>query len=136
MEIGESVLVSSYEQLRRSCSYDGAEICELVGIYLLTHLATMIKKSYCRFYRDDDLVILRNVNGQQTYKSLKISFRFRIDIKVVDFLDITFNLNSGTYKPYKQTNDPLLCKSKISNLLPQIISRLPVIFGDILSRNS
>ena len=96
----------------------------------------MIKKSYCRFYRDDDLVILRNVNGQQTYKSLKISFRFRIDIKVVDFLDITFNLNSGTYKPYKQTNDPLLYKSKISNLLPQIISRLPVIFGDILSRNS
>ena len=95
----------------------------------------MIKKSYCRFYRDDDLVILRNVNGQQTYKYLKMSVRFRIDIKVVDFLDITFNLNSGTYKPYKQSNDPLLYISKISNLLPQIISRLPIIFGDRLSRN-
>ena len=95
----------------------------------------MIKKSYCRFYRDDDLVILRNVNGQQTYKYLKMSVRFRIDIKFVDFLDITFNLNSGTYKPYKQTNDPLLYISKISNLLPQIISRLPIIFGDRLSRN-
>ena len=96
----------------------------------------MIKKSYCRFHRDDDLVILRNVNGQQTsYKYLKMSVRFHIDIKVVDFLDITFNLNSGTYKPYKQTNDLLLYVSKISNLLPQIISRLPIIFGDRLSRN-
>ena len=44
-------------------SYDGAEICELVGIYILTHLATIIKKSDCRLYRDD-LVILQNVNGQ------------------------------------------------------------------------
>ena len=45
-------------------SYDGAEICELVGIYIRTHLATMIKKSDCRLYRDDVLVILQNVNGQ------------------------------------------------------------------------
>ena len=45
-------------------SYDGAEICELVGIYILTHLATMIKKSDYRLYRDDVLVILQNVNGQ------------------------------------------------------------------------
>ena len=46
-------------------SYDLAEICELVGIYILTRLASIIKKSNCRLYRDDDLVILRNVNGQQ-----------------------------------------------------------------------
>ena len=45
-------------------SYDGAEICELVGIYILTHLTTIIKKSDCRLYRDDVLVILQNVNGQ------------------------------------------------------------------------
>ena len=45
-------------------SYNGAEICELVGIYILTHLATIIKKNDCRLYRDDVLVILQNVNGQ------------------------------------------------------------------------
>ena len=46
-------------------SYDGAEICELVGIYILTRLATIIKKSDCRLYRNDGLVILRNVNEQE-----------------------------------------------------------------------
>ena len=45
-------------------SYDGAEICELVGIYILTRLARIIKRYDCGLYRDDGLLILRNVNGQ------------------------------------------------------------------------
>ena len=48
----------------RMCSYDRAEICELVGIYILTNLATIIKKSDCELYREDELVILRNAKGQ------------------------------------------------------------------------
>ena len=89
-------------------SYDGAEICKLVGIYILTCLPTMIKKSDWGLYRDNALVILRN--GQQidlTRKNIKIfkDVGFSIDIesnlKVVDVLDITFNLKNGTYKPYK-----------------------------------
>ena len=89
-------------------SYDGAEICELVGIYMLTHLATTIKKSDCRLYRDDGLGIQRNVNWQQinrTRKNIIEIFKdvgFSIDIetksKVVDFLDLTYNLNNGIYK--------------------------------------
>ena len=43
--------------------YDGAEIWELVGIYVLMCLATIVQKSHCRFYKDDDLLILCNVNG-------------------------------------------------------------------------
>ena len=55
-------------------SYGRAEICELVGIFILTHLATIMKKGDCRLYSDDGLVILRNVNGQQidpTRKNIK-----------------------------------------------------------------
>ena len=52
-------------------SYDGAEICELVGIYILTHLATIMKKRDCGLYSDDGLVILRNVNGQQIDRTRK-----------------------------------------------------------------
>ena len=127
-------------------SYDGAEICELVGIYILTRLATIIKKSDCGLYRDDGLVILRNVNGQQidrTRKNIIKIFKdvgFSTDIetisKVVDFLDITFNLNNGIYKPYKKPNDRLLYINKSSNHPPQIINQLPKIISDRLSRNS
>ena len=90
----------------------GAEICDLVGIYILTHLATIVKKSCCGLYSDDGLIILRKVNGQQIYRTCKNIIKifknvvFGIDIqtnsKAVDFLVITFNLNNGIYKPYKK----------------------------------
>ena len=123
-------------------SYDGAE---LVGIYILTRLATIIKKSDCGLYRVDGLVILRNVNGQQidrTRKNIKMfkHVGFSIDIetnsKVVDFLDITCNLNNGTYKFYKKPNDRLLYINKSSNHPSQIINQLPKTASDRLSRNS
>ena len=73
----------------------------MVRIYILARLATIIKKSDCGLYREDGLVILRNVNGQQidrTRKNIIKIFKdigFRIDIetnsKVVNYLDITFN---------------------------------------------
>ena len=46
-------------------SYDEVEIYELVRIYILTRLATIIKKSDRGVYIDVGFVILRNVNGQQ-----------------------------------------------------------------------
>ena len=44
-------------------SHDGAEICHLFGIYILTRLAIVIKKIDCGLYRDDGLLllILRNL---------------------------------------------------------------------------
>ena len=46
-------------------SFDGGEVCELVGIYILCSLAKLINKEDCGLYRDDGLLILQNVNGQQ-----------------------------------------------------------------------
>ena len=43
--------------------YDGAEICELVGLYLLNRLNTVIDKSGVDLYRDDGLATINNANG-------------------------------------------------------------------------
>ena len=40
-------------------SNDGAEICEVVGIYILSRLLTIIDKNDGGFYRDDGLLVLR-----------------------------------------------------------------------------
>ena len=45
--------------------YNGAEICGLVGSYIITRLVTIIKTCDCGLYRDNDLLILCDVNGQQ-----------------------------------------------------------------------
>ena len=97
-------------------------------------------------YRGDGLVILRNVNGQQIdrsrkniikiFKDVRFSIDIETDSKVVDFLDVTFNLNNGIYKPYKKLNDRLLCINKSCNHSPQIINQLPKIISGRLSRNS
>ena len=127
-------------------SYDGLEVREMVGIYILTRLATIIKKSDCGLYRDDSLVILRNVNGQKIdrtrkniikiFKDVGFSINIETNLKVVDFLDITFDLNYDIYKPYKKPNDSLLYINKKSNYPPQIINQLPRIISDKLSRNA
>ena len=64
------------------------------------------------------------------------SFDVKTYSKVVDFLDVTYNLNIGTYKPYKKSNNPLLYLNKSSNHPPQIINQLPRIISYRLSRNS
>ena len=118
----------------------------MVGIYVLARLATIIRKSDGGLYRDDGLVILRNVNGQQIdrtrkniikmFKDIGFGTDVETNLKVVEFLDITFNLNNGIYKPYKKPNDRLLYINKSSNHPPQIINQLPKIISDRLSRNS
>ena len=52
-------------------SYDGVEVCELVGIYILTRLAAIVKKSDNGLSMDAGLVILRNANGQQINRTRK-----------------------------------------------------------------
>ena len=59
-------------------------------------------------YRDDGLVILRNVNEQQIgrtrkniikiYKDVRFSIDIETNSKVVNFLDIAVNLNNGIYQ--------------------------------------
>ena len=76
-------------------SCDGAEIRELIGIYILTLLAKIVKKSDCEYYKDDSLLILHNINRQQierTHKNInkafnKVGFSINIEInsKVTDF---------------------------------------------------
>ena len=127
-------------------SYDGAELCEFIVIYLLSQLCTITSKNDCGLYRNDVLMIQENIYVQKIdqlrKKIIKIfkEIGFKIDIetnlKIVDFLDVTFNLINGSHKPYKKPNDTLLYINKYSNHPPQIINKLPKIINNRLRRNS
>ena len=91
-------------------SFDGAEICELVGLYLLHHLAKIFGKEAFGLYRDDGLAILRNASGpdaERVRKKVTQFFQYHqlkvtVDTNLIqtDFLDITLNLSTGRYWPY------------------------------------
>ena len=127
-------------------SFDGAEICELVGIHILSLLSNKLDKQSTGLYRDDGLVLLRNTSKQKTdrirkdiieiFKNAGFKIEIKTNLHIVDFLDVTFNLLDETYKPYKKPNDQLLYVNTSSNHPPQIIKQLPISISNRLSNNS
>ena len=61
---------------------------------------------------------------------------FSENLKEVDFLGGTLNLQNGTYRSYKKANDKLLYMHSSSNDTPQIIKQLPNSISERLSKNS
>ena len=126
--------------------YDGAEVCEIVGLYILSLLVKTINQNDAGLYRDDGLIVLRNLNGKQTdqvrkkviqiFKGIGFNIEIVTNLREVDFLDVTFNLLTDTYCPYKKPNDKLTYIHTSSNHPPQIIKQLPSSIGERLSRNS
>ena len=57
------------------------------------------------------------------FKETGFKIDIETDLKIVNFLDMTFNLINGSYKPYKKPNDTLLYIDKNSNHPPQIIKK-------------
>ena len=53
-------------------SYDGVEVCKLIGTFILSKLANIIGKKNTGLYRDDGLVVLKNMNAWRTDKMRKI----------------------------------------------------------------
>ena len=109
---------------------NGAELYELIGIYLQSLLTDILSKDNTGLGRDDGLFILRKINKKQTNRIRKkiISIFKNIDFKIevvtnlteVHFLDVTFNLENKTDRPYKKSNDKLIYINASSNHVPQI----------------
>ena len=53
-------------------AYDGAEVCELVGTFLLTLLSRKYNKNDIGLYRDDGLAVFKDMNGQRNKKLKRI----------------------------------------------------------------
>ena len=105
------------------------KLCEFIGIYLLLQLCTIKSKNNCWFYRDGGLIIQEYINGQQIYqlrkKIVKIfkenSFKTHTEknLKIVDFLDLAFNLINSSYKLYKKCNTHYCILTEIKKPSPK-----------------
>ena len=121
-------------------SFDGAETCELVGLFLLSKLQHL--KLNLGLYRDDGLGVC-SLTGRQTEKvkqeMCRIFERYHLQIttdvnhKIVNFLDITLDLDSGLFKPFSKPNNTILYVNKHSNHPPSITKNLPASVNKRLS---
>ena len=114
--------------------YNGAEVCELVGIYLLNQLKVVIEKENMGLDRNDGQGILKSMSKTEVerkkkehvkiFKNNGLSVTVKTNFKTADFLDIHFDLMKEIYQPYKKPNDDVLYINKNSNHPPTILQQL------------
>ena len=122
-------------------SFDGAECAELVGLFILAELAKIDRLSP-GIYRDDCLAVT-NASPRQTEmikkKMCKIFEKHGLgttaeaNLKVVDFLDVTFDLENDTFKPFTKPNNTPQYVNKLSNHPPSVLRNLPASVNQRLS---
>ena len=119
-------------------SYDGADVCELVGLFILHQLSQLVGSKNIGLYRDNGLAILENTSGPTSEhikkKIIKLFHQHSLNVTAktnlvqTNFLDVTFNL-----WPYRNPNDQPLHVYHHSNHLPAIKKQLPSMLADCLS---
>ena len=112
--------------------FDGAEICKIVGLYILEELAGLDIE--VGIYRDDGLAVCdMNPQGVERIKK-KMSAIFRkhaleitIDAnkKRVEFLDIYMDLEQEEFGPFLKPNDTPIYVDAGSNHPPKVIENIP-----------
>ena len=96
-------------------AYDGAQVTDLVGLYVLHLLKTEIPEIDFGIYRDDGLGVHRRIPPTQLngikkrilnlFEKLGLKILAEQNLFKVDFLDVTLDLTNETYKPFRKPND-------------------------------
>ena len=127
-------------------SFFGAELCDLIGLYILSKLENLYDIKGIGLYRDDGVAIIEHKNNQhlenmkkKTIKIFKdIGFKITIDTGATkcNFLDVTLDLSNNEFKPYKKENTEIRYINNNSNH-PKIIKKnLPAMVENRLIRLS
>ena len=116
-------------------SNNGAEISEIVGLLMLSKLVHLFQDNSVGLYRDGGLSVLRNLSGPETerlrknvvkiFKDCGLSITSKTNLKIVDYLDVTFDLQNDSYKPYRKRDNLPVYIHKHSNHPPTILNELP-----------
>ena len=126
-------------------AYDGAEVCELVGLYMLDKINKVYPNSI-GLYRDDGLGVFNNISGPQAekikkeitliFKNENLNIEIECNKAIVNYLDIELNLSKNSYQPYHKPENEIQYIHKHSNHPPSIIKQLPLTVQTRLSNNS
>ena len=127
-------------------SLDGAETCEIVGLFILNMLKSEINQDNLGLYRDDGLAIIKNANGHtldnlrkriiRIFKSEGLKITIETNLSSTEFLDVTLDLRNNKYYPYRKPNDNPVYVNMKSNHAPTILKQIPSMVSTRLSKLS
>ena len=114
-------------------SFDGAEMCEIVGLYILDELSLLFGKDYVGLYRDDGLLLLKSNSGRiadltrkklhQTFDKFGLKITVEVSHQSVNFLENRIIIHSisvaaQTIHPQSSSTYPNQLTKESSNFLP------------------
>ena len=91
--------------------FGGAEVCELVGTFILNKLKNFFQNNTFGLYRDDGLAVIKVLSDPEierlkknvkTFKDYGLNITIEANLHIVNYLDVTSDLRKGTYLPYRK----------------------------------
>ena len=119
-------------------AYDGAECSEIVGLYLLNKIIFVDKifsPDECCLYRDDMLSLLKASGPVMERKKKQLIRLFKdeglnvtcqTNLERAQFLDVLFDLKTGTFKPFHKPNSKIQYVSTGSNHPRIVLNNIPI----------
>ena len=128
-------------------AWDGAEVAELVGLYLLFQMSlNVFEKNMFGLYRDDGLAVTRRSKQsnefhlkptlRNVFRAAGLGITIEINLVQTDFLDLELNLKTGTHSEWRKPGDSPQYINTRSNHPPNIIKQIPTMVAKRLSRLS
>ena len=128
-------------------AWDGAEVAELVGLYLLHQMSrNVFGKNMFGLYRDDGLAVTMGSNKtnefhvkqalRNVFSAAGLGITIEINLVQTDFLDLELNLKTGTHSEWRKPGDLPQYINTRSNHPPNIIKQIPTMVVKRLSRLS
>ena len=106
-------------------SYHGAEVCDLIGLYILHKLSNTLPEFAYGLYRDDGLGVVDIATGchlerlKKSVRKCMLDLGFKITIEIgcmrTNFLDVMLDLHEDNYAPYRKPNSSINYIHKSSN---------------------
>ena len=99
-------------------SYSGAEICELIGLYMLHGLSNIFEKKMVGLYRDDGLTAIPIQSGAKTEKlkaavhrlakGMGLKVTIEAPLRRTDFLDVQLDVDTKSFSPFHKPNSRIV----------------------------
>ena len=123
-------------------AFDGAEVCDLIGLLALHKIRQKLPGEAVGLYRDDGLGLSRRAGRgghiierelHTIFNELGLKLTVEVNLKRVDFLDALLDLNTRSTCSYRKPNDTPRYINAHSSHPPAVIKQIPKMVSDRIS---
>ena len=128
-------------------AYNLAQVADLIGIYISDTLGRIVNLDQVELYRDDRIFAVPDSNRPKTplkYRRrllehlnyLVCKIEIASNLRILDFLDVIFNLNNNTFKPFSKSNSAPTYLNSDFNYRRSLLKQIPNVMNQRINRLS